>query len=566
MINQEREQKMSYLGITVGPILDTLSRTASPVGVWFASYFFSAITRDLCIELQENAYDIFSLPEGHVVKEHLHDTPGVGRYHDRIYASKEIDSLEIEAEVKRFIDNVLHLRAAELGHCKVDARTDEDIYRELSSYIQIHYIILEEKDISDRGIIMSLAEALSSLELSRDVSADARKLYMHQVMYGTKEEGSNVYLKNYPPLIDAAAANRDFLLAEAMINGLEIHNLEHLATLGAMNIDASDTKKVQRYFAVVQCDGDNMGYLLTDRVDLADPGAQKKRQQKVTGHCMGFSGSAIKDISEYGGYAIYAGGDDLLFFAPIIGKNGKTIWEFCSYLADMFSKSFEEFSEEGIDPSKAALSIGLSINYYKYPLYEAMADALGLLFDAAKKYTDGREDELIKNNIAARIRKAAGSSSAFVCWMNSSGLKETDNVPEPASPDIFREYIRLLNKYYLTGDAGEKDHVMHSLLYHMESMSGLFTATLDSDASAGPAPENSSYTERLFHNCFDNENQAFGKPMVADIAKFTAMVGKSWRDHLVKGIGSPGGRAVHDNELFAATSMLRTAKFLLEER
>ena len=84
MINQERKQKMSYLGITVGPILDTLSRASSPVGVWFASYFFSIITRGLCMELQENGYEVFSLPKDFVVKDHLYDSPGVGRYHDRI--------------------------------------------------------------------------------------------------------------------------------------------------------------------------------------------------------------------------------------------------------------------------------------------------------------------------------------------------------------------------------------------------------------------------------------------------------------------------------------------------
>lgn len=195
-----------------------------------------------------------------------------------------------------------------------------------------------------------------------------------------------------------------------------------------------------------------------------------------------------------------------------------------------------------------------------------MSDAMSLLFDVAKDFTDGRKAELIKNNIASRIRKASGSSSGFVCQMNPSRLKETDNASGLAGPYIYKEYIRLLNNYYLTGDTGEKDNVMHSLLYHMESMSRLFEAALDADTYADSASGNSSHTEQLFNNYFDNENQAFGKTMVTDIAKFTDLAWMSWQDHLVKGINSPGGRAPHDNGVFAATSMLRTAKFLLEER
>lgn len=43
-----------YVGITIGPILDTICETTKPAGLWFASSLFSDITRRLCAEIHNS--------------------------------------------------------------------------------------------------------------------------------------------------------------------------------------------------------------------------------------------------------------------------------------------------------------------------------------------------------------------------------------------------------------------------------------------------------------------------------------------------------------------------------
>ena len=37
-----------YIGITIGPILQTLEEAGTPAALWFASSYFSDLTRRIC--------------------------------------------------------------------------------------------------------------------------------------------------------------------------------------------------------------------------------------------------------------------------------------------------------------------------------------------------------------------------------------------------------------------------------------------------------------------------------------------------------------------------------------
>ena len=43
-----------YIGITIGPILQTLEEAGTPAALWFASSYFSDLTRRIC-----QAYDTY---------------------------------------------------------------------------------------------------------------------------------------------------------------------------------------------------------------------------------------------------------------------------------------------------------------------------------------------------------------------------------------------------------------------------------------------------------------------------------------------------------------------------
>lgn len=38
----------SYIGITIGPIFETMNLVSSPAALWTSSYMFSSVTKKLC--------------------------------------------------------------------------------------------------------------------------------------------------------------------------------------------------------------------------------------------------------------------------------------------------------------------------------------------------------------------------------------------------------------------------------------------------------------------------------------------------------------------------------------
>ena len=88
-------------------------------------------------------------------------------------------------------------------------------------------------------------------------------------------------------------------------------------------------------------------------------------------------------MSRFGGMIIYAGGDDLLFLAPVSNGKGQTVFELCQEIAMLFEgkmkDNFVGFS------SCPTVSFGISIQYEKFPLYEALNHARNLLFGMANE-------------------------------------------------------------------------------------------------------------------------------------------------------------------------------------
>jgi CRISPR-associated protein Cmr2 len=60
------------------------------------------------------------------------------------------------------------------------------------------------------------------------------------------------------------------------------------------------------------------------------------------------------------------------------------------------------------------MSYGISVNYYKHPLYEVLEDARNLLFNEAKQN---------RNTIACRLRKHSGSSYTIMLNKSDKNLK-----------------------------------------------------------------------------------------------------------------------------------------------
>ena len=218
-------------------------------------------------------------------------------------------------------------------------------YDDLREYLQIHYI---QKEIDeDKNPIIEFSKYLDTQELFFQVS-----------------QSSDEVLK-------AIANKKSFLLEGKTI----IDDLKEIAS--------------NNYFAIVHADGDNMSKAIQD----------KNKIENVSKNLFEYCINSHQKIQDFGGQTIFAGGDDLLFFAPIIGKDNKTIFELCEDI----SKDFEERLNK-----IATLSFGVSIQYLKYPLYEALEESRNQLFGKAKNfYIDKKQ---FKNNVAFRVTKHSGQT------------------------------------------------------------------------------------------------------------------------------------------------------------
>jgi CRISPR-associated protein Cmr2 len=208
----------------------------------------------------------------------------------------------------------------------------------VSKYLQIHY---KEFELADgANPILEISPYLDSMELMYEVSQE-----------------SDEFLK-------AVKSKENFLLKNKNI-------IDDLKKLSSNN-----------YFCVIHADGDNMSKVIED----------KDKIEEVSKGLFEYCKKSNKLIKEFGGQTIFAGGDDLLFFAPVF-KGKKTVFELCDEIAKDFENRYNK---------KATLSFGISINFIKFPLYEALENSRTELFLKAKSRD--------KNAIAFNVTKHSGQS------------------------------------------------------------------------------------------------------------------------------------------------------------
>ena len=96
-----------YIGITIGPIVDTMLDVSSPAATWFASFLFSDITRRLCKKiLEEEEFKDTEIYSPYYSEEVDIYADGVGKYHDRILFSIEVETTKVEDCMHKIIFQV----------------------------------------------------------------------------------------------------------------------------------------------------------------------------------------------------------------------------------------------------------------------------------------------------------------------------------------------------------------------------------------------------------------------------------------------------------------------------
>ncbi len=426
---------MKYIALTIGPIIETLSLGRKTAEIWAASYLFSSFMKSVIDDIRK--LDVaFIIPH---VEESLFKGKdnGIGLFHDRfILRTKSVTLQQIHDIVQRHKNDLAKMIAKSIK------KDEQKVQAYLGQYLQT-YLIEAEEDFANP--ILDISRILDSVELHTPfVESDEdymrlflnRNTILHSNMAKNAFEGK-VSFPSIPEIASKALGKTSTKEDEDFYEELQKDEA---------------FKQSYKYIAIVHADGDNLRTYIKNQ---NDPSAISQR-------LFDFDKKAVAEIEKYGATPIFAGGDDLLFFAPVLTKN-ETIFDLLDRLNELFRQTLQS--------NNTTLSFGLSITYYKYPLYEALENSRYALFQKAKNYPN--QENPTKNAIHISARKHSGQ--AFEVTVSK----------EEASYQSFRALLRdvLVDNLELP----------HAIQHKLESYKPLFLNT---------PPER---LEATFENIFNEE-------------------------------------------------------------
>ena len=482
---------MKYVGITIGPIFKTIGEAISPAGLWFGSYFFSTVTKKLCEKLVEIPnVKIFS-PFYNSNSNQNPQEDGIGRYHDRILFSVDGNTVT-EEKLQKIISAVKKEMAGKFG--KFNSGQIENF---INNYLRIDFVILNEETINEiigksgkagNNIAIILNDALDALELMA-AGKGRTDMNLFAPFFAGQKGNRNIYIKKSKLFTDTKPNSQ--LVIKHPDRDSDLKAIEDIALSRKKEENSSEeipdggvTPTRSEYYAVVNSDGDKVGTLLKALCKDLEISKQSERINIFSRACLDYAGEAAKLVGKYGGMTIYAGGDDLLFIAPV-----HSLFSLCSELDEMFKKTLKKGLEEvdlPDDSINVSLSFGVAVQYVKYPLYEALERARVQLYKAKESCGNRLGIELVKH-----------SGKTVQLMIENEKLDVIDG----------------LIKYRATTN----DQALESVLYNLQDTEIIFRLLFE---KTGQNIFNFQEYKMRFLNNFNNPNQLSYHSYLNEIAKF----------------------------------------------
>ena len=492
---------MKYVGITIGPIFKTIGEAISPAGLWFGSYFFSTVTKKLYEKLVEIPnVKIFS-PFYDSNSNQNPQEDGIGRYHDRILFSVDGNTVTEEA-----LQNIISEAKKEMAE-KFGLFNTKDFSIFVDNYLRIDFVILNEKTIEIIGksekagnnIAIILNDALDALELMA-AGKGRTDMNLFASFFAGKKGNRNIYIKE-SKLFTGTKPNSQLVIKHPDRDS-DLKSIEDIALSRKKEENSSEeipdgevTPTRSEYYAVVNSDGDKVGTLLKALCKDVEISEQSDRINIFSRACLDYAGEAAKLVGKYGGMTIYAGGDDLLFIAPV-----HSLLSLCSELDEMFKKTLKKGLEEvdlPDDSINVSLSFGVAVQYVKYPLYEALERARVQLYKAKESCGKRSNGSEISGGNRLGIELVKHSGKTVQLMVENEKLEAIDN----------------LIKYRATTN----DQALESVLYNLQDTEIIFKLLFEKTA------QNVFYFQEYkmrFLNNFNNPNQLDYHDYLENIAEF----------------------------------------------
>lgn len=457
------------IAITIGPISRTTANVKSTKALWASSYFFSYLAKKLIAPFENNK---FILP---VVKTKDNtlwgNSSGIGRFPDRyMFYAEPGDFDKLKKHVQDTLsDDISDNMATFFAYSTND---EEEIKKEkkenlkpsiesfLKNYLKIYFF---EKECASENPVEECNSILDLMELQDSYNLIESENYL-TTFFEDKE------LRNSFLVTDAFGHNEKKQLFESLdkISEIELDN------------STQERRAYHNYIAIISADGDNMSdtikKLFEDEKNVSYKG---ESIQGLSEQLLHFGDEIVlytdfrKKKVEYKARIVFLGGDDLLIFAPVMYK-GKNVFDLINKISSIFNEKMSGFS------NKPTLSFGVSINYTKYP----MSEALQISRDMLEKAKEGN-----KNSVAFCLQKHSGRVDMGVYTKN----------PDKS---IFDEFIKLIN-LYKPDKQPDDNRMLSSVMYWIsnhETMLNYLLALNDNKAERIRNYFENSFNESIHSN------------------------------------------------------------------
>jgi len=440
---------MKYTALTIGPLHKTLQGVKSTKAIWAASYMFSYLMKEIIKKTKLKKGDYVILPQHE--PDDLTATNNVGLFPDRLIVKGEVPNLQ------NIIDRVKEEFAKKVADDI--SKKPGDVVQYFKEFLNFNFIEIDLP--KNANVIFEITPLLDTAELKQPVLSHANNDFLNIFLEKTYYNFliTNEFSKTdrrFPSTIEIATAEFKEVNKKKFnhyVNILFKKEKDEDKTdnqqkfIDTIKIDAKfepTHRNYQKYIAVVQADGDNIGSFIQRLYEeKSDPEGHVNR---FSANLMKFSKESVKLIEKYQGIPVYAGGDDLLFLAPVahttikakenVEENAeeiivikKTILTLIDEIDKIFNKYFLSYNKDGFDfqsiiqglPKKPSMSYGISISYYKFPLNEALGEGINQLFNVAKKTCN-------KNAVSYAVLKHSGQYFGTTFHKNEESFKTYNNL------------------------------------------------------------------------------------------------------------------------------------------
>jgi len=459
-----------YLALTIGPISRILAQARKTRHFWAGSYLFSYLMKRILEKYHDREDVKIMLP--HVEPTMFSQKKvGAGLFSDRclLKIEKPTAGLDYFEDMRKSITNVIEQMNLEiLG----DAKAADG----LEHFFQTYFLETELDD--EANAILKLSAMLDSMEQQpiyrryefRDDFAgfldDANgKVFYSDAGIDRVRGFSSIPEISAADLRSEDATEFDFLVKAEITDTRRTSSKKYqkdgfIASLQKQKPFSEHFKNYHKYIAIVKADGDNIGKTVS-KIGNQNPTAMHEFQKAIAQ----FAQKSLDVVRDFGGAPVFAGGDDLLFFAPVANRNRTdcpTIFHLVRDLDDLFKKQIEGLPSELLGNPQPTLSFGVSVSFYKFPMGEALEKA----------------DELLRH-----AKDAGRNAVAFSLQKHSQGRADEDFFIWKKSDKAFFEFLKkggLLDFY-----SSDERNRLHSVKFAMLSQQAVLKTVFADEQHSG---------------------------------------------------------------------------------